>query len=59
MTVDVVDVYPSILPETGLQGLENRHHKQDFTDKLIKMTQFILKIDSFEFNMECFLTDIW
>ena len=52
--MDVVDVCPSILHETGLQGLENRHHKQDFTDKLIKMTQFILKIISFEFNNDVF-----
>ena len=43
---------------TGLQALEealeNRNHKQISTNKLLKMAQFVLKINFFEFNNDIF-----
>ena len=58
VTVDVVFLYPSILHEAGLQALEealeNRNHKQISTDKLVKMAQFVLKNNFYEFNNDVF-----
>ena len=58
VTVDVVFLYPSIPHETGLQALEealeNRNHKQISTDKLVKMAQFVLKNNFYEFNNDAF-----
>ena len=43
---------------TGLQALEealeNRNHKQISTDKLVKMAQFVLKNNFYEFNNDVF-----
>ena len=51
-------VFPSILHHAGLQALEealeNRIHKQISTDKLVKMDQFVLKNNFFEFNNDVF-----
>ena len=48
---DIVGLYPSILHEARLQALEealeNRHHKQISTDRLVKMAQFLLKDNFF------------
>ena len=58
VTVDVVFLYPSIPHEAGLQALEealeNRNHKQISTDKLVKMAQFVLKNNFYEFNNDVF-----
>ena len=58
VTADVVDLYPSRPHETGLQALkeelENRNHKEISTDKLLKMVQFVLKNNFFEFNNDVF-----
>ena len=58
VTADVVGLYPSILHETGLQALEgapeNRQRKQISTDKLVKMAEFVLKNNFFEFNNDVF-----
>ena len=58
VTADVVGLYPSIPHEAGLQALEealeNRNHKQIPTDKLLKMAQFVLKNNFFEFNNDVF-----
>ena len=58
MTADVVGLYPSMLHEAGLQAreeaLENKNHKQISTDKLVKMAQFVLKNNFFEFNNDVF-----
>ena len=54
----MVGLYPSIPHEAGLQALketlENRNHKQALTDKLLKMAQFVLKNNFFEFNNDVF-----
>ena len=58
VTADAVGFYPSILHEARLQALEetleNKTHKQIYTDKLVKMAQFELKN-----NLLCFPTNIW
>ena len=58
VTADVVYLYPSIPHKVGLQGLEealeNRNHKQISTDKLVKMGQFVLKNNFFEFSNDLF-----
>ena len=58
VTEDMVDLYPSILHEAGLQALEealkNRNLKQISTDKLLKMAQFVLKNNFFEFHNDVF-----
>ena len=50
----VVDLYSSIPREAGLQALEEtlkrRNHKQISIDKPVKMAQFVLKNNFFEFN---------
>ena len=50
----VVDLYSSIPREAGLQALEEtlkrRNHKQISIDKFVKMAQFVLKNNFFEFN---------
>ena len=54
VTANVVGLYPSTSHEVGLQALEealeNRHHKQIPTDKLVAMAQFVLQNNFFEFN---------
>ena len=51
-------LYPSIPHEAELQALEealeNRNHKQIYTDKLVKMAQFVLKNNFFAFNNDVF-----
>ena len=58
VTEDMVDLYPSILHEAGLQALEealkNRNLKQISADKLLKMAQFVLKNNFFEFHNDVF-----
>ena len=55
---DVVGMYPSILHEAGLsalkKALENRSVKQIPTENLIKMAEFVLKNNLFEFNNKVF-----
>ena len=58
VTADVVGLYPSIPNKAGLKALEetleNRNHKQISTEKLVKMAQFVLKNNFFEFNNDVF-----
>ena len=55
---DVVGLYLNIPHEVGLQALEealeNRHHKQIPTDKLVKMAQFVLKNNFVEIDSDVF-----
>ena len=52
--VDVVGLYPSNPHEVGLNvlgvALGNREHKSINTEDLIKMAEFVLKKNLFEFN---------
>ena len=54
----VVDIYPSMPHEAGLQALEealeNRNHKQISTEKLVKTAQFALNNNLLEFNNDVF-----
>ena len=58
VTANAVGLYPSTSHEAGLQALkealENRHHKQIPTDKLVKMAQFVLQNNFFEFISDVF-----
>ena len=55
---DVVDFYPSIPHKAGLsalkEALENRSVKKIPTENLIKMAEFVLKNNLFEFNNKVF-----
>ena len=57
VTADVVGLYPSILHQAGLnalkEALENRFFKIP-TENLIKMAEFVLKNNLFEFNNKVF-----
>ena len=54
VTVDVVGLYPSIPHQDGLDALsiklKQREDKKIPTEVLLKMTQFVLKNNYFEFN---------
>ena len=54
MTADVVGLYPSIPHNAGLKSLKNaldkRKQKHIPTEKLINMTEFVVKNNFFEFN---------
>ena len=54
VTADVVDLYPSIPHESGLsaikEALENRARKSVPTNDILKMLEFVLKNNYFEFN---------
>ena len=54
VTADVVGLYPSIPHEAGLsalkKALDNRSVKKIPTENLIKMAEFVLKNNLFEFN---------
>ena len=54
VTADVVGLYPSIPHEAGLkalrEALDNRENKQIPTENLLKMAEFVLKNNYFEFN---------
>ena len=54
VTAEVVGLYASIPHETGLRALRKSLHKQDKkfipTEDLIKMSEFMLKNNFFEFN---------
>ena len=50
VTVDVVVLYPSISHQDGSIKLEQREHKMIPTEDLLKMAQFVLKNNYFEFN---------
>ena len=58
VTADVVGLYPSIPHEAGLSALkkvlENRSVKKIPTENLIKMAEFVLKNNIFEFNNKVF-----
>ena len=41
-------------PQALEEALENRNHKQISTDKLVKIAQFVLKNNFFEFNNDVF-----
>ena len=54
VAADVVELYTSIAHEEGLKALrnalENRNHKEIPDGNLIKMTEFVLKQNYFEFG---------
>ena len=54
LTADVVALYPSIPHESGLnaikEALENRARKSVPTSDILKMLEFVLKNNYFEFN---------
>ena len=54
VTVDVVGLYPSIPHEAGLRALREALDKQEIkcipTEDLVKMAEFVLKSNYFEFN---------
>ena len=58
VTADVVGLYSCIPHQAGLSALketlENRLVKKIPTENLIKMTQFVLKNNLFEFNNKLF-----
>ena len=58
VTADVVGLYPSIPHEAGLsalkKALESRSVKKIPTENLIKMAEFVLKNNLFEFNNKMF-----
>ena len=58
VTADVVGLYPSIPHESGLNGLrealEQRSKKEIPTENLIKVAEFILKNNFFEFDSKVF-----
>ena len=58
VTADVVGLYPSIPHQAGLsalkEALENRSVKKIPTENLIKMAEFVLKNNLFEFNDKVF-----
>ena len=58
VTADVVGLYPSIPHQAGLsalkEALENRSVKKIPTENLIKMAEFVLKNNLFEFNSKVF-----
>ena len=53
-TVDVVGLYPSIPHEAGLKALkkalDQRENRNIATNDLIRMAEFVLKNNFFEFN---------
>ena len=54
VTADIVGLYHSIPHEAGLkalrEALHNRENKQIPTEKFLKMAEFVLKNNYFEFN---------
>ena len=54
VTANVVSLYPSILHDIGLEALrrtlDDRVNKKIGTEDLIKMAEFVLKNNYFEFN---------
>ena len=42
--------YPSIPHEAGLRALDRREEKKISTEDLVKMVEFVLKNNCFEFN---------
>ena len=54
MTADVVGLYPSIPHEVGLralrEALDKRDEKTIATEELLKMAEFVLKNNYFEFG---------
>ena len=54
VTTDVVGLYPSILHDSGLKALKNildkRKNQDILTADLIKVTEFVLRNNYFEFN---------
>ena len=61
VTADVVGLYPSIPHDEGLEVLRNKYDK--FIDKtvptedIIKMAEFVLKNNFFEFNLQTNIRD--
>ena len=56
MTADVVGLYPIIPSKTGLRRLkevlDRREEKKISTENLVKITEFVLKNNYFEFNAQ-------
>ena len=54
VTIDVVGLYPSIPHQTGLEALkealDNRKTRKVPTGKLVKMAEFVLRINYFQFS---------
>ena len=54
VTADVVGLYPNILQEAGLkslkEALDRRREKKTSTEDLVKMAEFVLKNNYFEFD---------
>ena len=56
VTADVIGIYPSISHETGLEALRKRLSQRDSpklpSEEIVRMTDFVLKNNFFEFNGE-------
>ena len=50
LIADVVGLYPSIPHEVLREALDKRTHKETTTENLIKMAEFVLKTNLFEFD---------
>ena len=57
-TVDVVGLYPTIPHQAGLKALKEALKKRDIkkipTEDLVKMTEFVLNNNIFEFNSKVY-----
>ena len=57
-TVDVVGLYPNIPHQAGLKALKEALKKRDIkkipTEDLVKMTEFVLNNNIFEFNSKVY-----
>ena len=58
VTADVVGLYPNIPHEAGLkllkEALDRRREKKTSTDDLVKMAEFVLKNNYFEFDISVY-----
>ena len=50
LIADVIGLYPSTSHETLTEALDKRTHKETATENLIKMAEFVLKTNLFEFD---------
>ena len=58
VTADVVGLYPNVPHQAGLNALKNALEKRDLkkipTEDLVKMAEFVLKNNLFEFNSKVY-----
>ena len=63
VTADVVELYPNIPYQAGLiafkEALDKRHLKKIPTDDMIKMAEFVLSNNFFEFTSDTFQQISW